>query len=392
MQRRRQFLKTAALGAAGLAFAPLSLASVPTERRLVLVLLRGGLDGLHAVAPYADKDYRRLRPRLALPAPGEENGVIDLDGYFGLHPSLSPLASLYRQGELLIAPAATTVYRNRSHFDGQNLLENGSNRPFGEKSGWLNRALTALNRSAADDRRLGLALGPNPPLVLQGEQPVATWAESPLPEADDEFLFRLAKTYAHDPLFAATLAKADNSMVPRDEDRPKGRNKALERSAQVAADFLARPSGPRLAVIEAGGWDTHFRQSARLRQQFSQLSAAFEALRRGLGDHWRQTTVLVVSEFGRTAAENGSEGTDHGVGGLALLAGGAVRGGRILDPWPGLTERALYEGRDLRPTLAYESLFKGVLLEGFGLSESTLEEQVFPNSRPLNALTGLLRS
>ena len=390
MLKRRAFLQQTALISSGLALAPLTMAALPTEQRLVLMLLRGGLDGLHAVVPHADQNYRKLRPRLGVPGPGEQGGVIDLNGYFGLHPELGELATLYRRGELLIAPAATTAYRNRSHFDGQNLLENGSNRPFGLKSGWLNRTLGILG---AGDQRLGLALGPTPPLLLQGDIAVATWADSPLPEVSDEFLFRLAKTYAHDPLFAATLAKADNRMAPAtDVTQGRGQGRALERSAQVAAELLARPAGPRLAVIEAGGWDTHFRQAARLSQQFAQLSAAVVALRQGLGERWRQTTVMVVSEFGRTVAENGSNGTDHGVGGLALLLGGAVRGGRILEPWPGLSERSLYEGRDLRPTVAYESLFKGVLRDGFGVPERALEEVVFPASRALAISEGLLRS
>jgi uncharacterized protein (DUF1501 family) len=389
---RRLFLKLSSAAGLTAALPRLAFATVPTENRLVLVILRGGLDGLHAVPPYADPAYSRLRPTLALAAPGQENGVLDLDGAFGLHPALAPLHRLYTAGELLVIPAATTRYRERSHFDGQNLLENGSGIPFGAKDGWLNRAIASL---AHGNRRLGLALGPAVPLVLQGTAPVTTWADSPLPKADEDFLTRLAYTYRNDPLFARTLADAQGSMSASIAGSMGGRatrGKEFETAAKAAVQLLARDDGPRIAVMESQGWDTHFAQNWRLAGLFEQLSAGLIALKDGLGAHWRDTVIIVVSEFGRTAAENGSQGTDHGVGGLALVLGGAVKGGRVAGAWPGLSQAALYEGRDLRPTTDYESLFKAALISRLGLAPAVVEDKVFPNSRALTPAENLFRT
>ena len=393
---RRRFLQLS--GAAGFAAAMprLGFAAAPTGNRLVIVILRGGLDGLHAVPPYADPEYARLRATLAVPAPGRENGALDLDGAFGLHPALAPLHPLYARGELLVFPAATTRYRQRSHFDGQNLLENGSGIPFGAKDGWLNRAIASLDQG---ERRLGLALGPAVPLLLQGPAPVATWAESPLPKTDEDFLKRVAYTYRDDPLFARTLAEAQGSMsaamdggMDRGMNGGAGRGRELLSAATAAAGLLARDDGPRVAVIESQGWDTHFGQNWRLANLLGQLSAGLVALKDGLGAHWRNTAVMVVSEFGRTAAENGSNGTDHGVGGLALLLGGAVKGGRVVGAWPGLGQAALHEGRDLRPTTDYESLFKAALIERLGVAPAVIEEKVFPDSRASAPARDLFRA
>ena len=392
MQGRRSFLKLGA--AAGLAAAGprLAFAAAPTDRRLVLVILRGGLDGLHAVVPYADPDYRRLRPTLALGAPGEENGARDLDGAFGLHPALASVRRFYARGEMLVVPAATTRYRARSHFDGQNLLENGTGVPFGARDGWLNRALWSLGRG---DRRLGLALGPAVPHVLRGRAPVAAWADSPLPRAGEDFLRRLAQAYRDDPLFARALAEARGAARPSMTEMPAGRDRRgheLETAATAAAELLARKDGPRIAVIESQGWDTHFGQDRRLSRLFSRLSAALDALEAGLGSRWRDAAVMVVSEFGRTAAENGSRGTDHGVGGLALLLGGAVRGGRVAGTWPGLGPADLHEGRDVRPTTAYESLFKAALIDHLGVAPAVVEDEVFPDSGELAPMENLFRA
>lgn len=391
---RRLFLKLS--GIAGLAGTQprLAFAAAPTENRLVFVILRGGLDGLHAVPPYADPMYHRLRPNLAVPRPGQAGGALDLDGGFGLHPGLAPLHDLYRRGELLVVPAATTRYRDRSHFDGQNMLEGGAGMPFGARDGWLNRAIASLDQ---DERRLGLALGPAVPLLLQGDAPVRTWAESPLPKTDADFLDRLAFTYRNDPLFMRTLADAQESREGMPEmagggGRRAPRGREFEAAAQVAAQLLAQPTGPRIAVMESRGWDTHFGQQWRLAGLLDQLAAGILALRDGLGAHWRDTAVMVVSEFGRTAAENGSRGTDHGVGGIALLVGGAVNGGRVTGRWPGLGANAQHEGRDVVPTTDYESLFKATLIDRLGIAPGLVEDRVFPDSRTSAPTQGLFRS
>ena len=203
MLERRSFLTGAAALAAlaPLASTRAAFAAAPTDRRFVLVLLRGGLDGLHALPPHGDRDYRRLRPTLAL----SPDPALDLDGYFGLHPALGDLMPLYRAGELLLVPAAATRYRDRSHFDGQNMLENGSGKPYGAQDGWLNRAILGLN---GGDRRLGLALGPSVPLILQGPAHIRSWSDSSLPAVDEDFLARITVAYQHDPLFAAALRDA----------------------------------------------------------------------------------------------------------------------------------------------------------------------------------------
>jgi len=382
--KRRTFVQLAT----GLALAGpgLALAAAPTDRRLVVVVLRGGLDALHAVPPTDDPDYRSARPTLAVPPPGQPDGALALDGVFGLHPKLAPLHPLYREHELFVLHAATTSYRGRSHFDGQNQLENGTGRPFGASDGWLNRAIAALYQGG----RLGLALGPSVPLMIQGDAGVATWADSPLPSVDEDFLDRLAHVYAPDASFASTFAQSRQTLVPSTAAIAE-RGKELTHAATVAADFLVRDDGPRIAVVESTGWDTHFSQQRRLDTLFEQLSAALLALRAGLREQWAQSVVVVVSEFGRTVAENGSRGTDHGVGGLALVLGGSVAGGRVVGDWPGLQTGQRHEGRDLQPANAYEALFKGLLIEHLDLSPKAIEARVFPQSAHLRPLSGLLR-
>lgn len=391
---RRDFLATssgallAALTASGAAFA-----QAPTDNRLIFVFLRGGLDGLHALAPFADPDYRRLRPTLALEQGSNGTGVLGLDGYFGLHPALAPLAPLYRAGELAFLPAAATAYRDRSHFDGQNMLENGSGVAYGARDGWLNRALFALN---GGDRRLGLALGPSVPLILQGPAPVQTWDDTTLPQVDADFLMRLGQMYRSDPLFLDALHEATGALKPdvdmaRFDDSPAlGRNFLM--SAQVAGDLLSRETGPRVAMLELTGWDTHYGQDRRLNRLLGVLAQGIGEMQQSLGPAWGKTAILVVSEFGRTAGENGAKGTDHGTGGLAMLAGGAVAGGRILGDWPGLAQSALYQGRDLLAVNPLEAVFKSVLLGHLGLGEAAIETAVFPHSTGFRPMDGLFRS
>lgn len=383
MLNRRHFLQAAAATALATRGA---FATVPGEKRFVFIFLRGGLDGLHALAPFADPAYRRLRPNLALGA----DAVHGLDGYFGLPRALAPLNRLFQGGELLLVPAVATRYRSRSHFDGQNLLENGSARPFGARDGWLNRAILGLNHG---DRRLGLSLGPTVPLILRGAAGIQTYAVSPLPEVDDDYLFRLEQVYRSDPLFAQAFAAARASAEPDVEGlggAPLARQD-FSLSARVAADLLSRATGPRIGVLEMQGWDTHFAQPGRLDTLLAALAGGIVALREGLGPAWRETVVMVASEFGRMAAENGSRGTDHGTGGLALLAGGAVAGGRIVGAWPGLSRTALFEGRDVAPVNAMESLFKAVLRDHLGVSERALSDVVFPGGGAERAFDGLIR-
>ncbi|MCZ6587340.1 MAG: DUF1501 domain-containing protein [Alphaproteobacteria bacterium] len=396
MLTRRKVIQTAGTAAllGSVAPARVAFAAAPTENRLAIVILRGGLDGLHAVPPYGDPRYRSLRPSITVPSPGQQDGALDLNGTFGLHPALAPLQKLYEQKQLLIVQAATTGYAQRSHFDGQNVLENGTNIPYGAQDGWLNRALLRLNDG---DRRLGLSVGHSVPLVMRGDARVQTWAPTNLPQADDDFLTRLAYVYEGDSMLSDALREARQSqdiasgMMDRGVATrgPRGQYKIL---SEAAGRLLASPDGPRIAVFEAGGWDTHFGQIFRLRQQLGELAAGLMTFKENLGPAWDKTAVIVLSEFGRTAAENGSRGTDHGVGGIALLLGGAVAGGRFIGDWPGLSERALYEGRDVQPTTDYRTLLKAMLRDRMGLDEAFIEDTVFPASRAVPAANGLFRS
>lgn len=383
MLTRRRFLHlTGASLAASLAASRVAFASAPTENRFVFVFLRGGLDGLHALAPFADTDYQRLRPSLGLKA----DQVHSLDGYFGLHHGLGALMPLWQAGELALIPAATTRYRDRSHFDGQNLLENGTGQPFGAGDGWLNRAIAGLN---GGDQRLGLSLGPSVPLILQGQARVQAWSNEQLPDLDEDFLARLAIVYRGDPLFAMALGEATGAPEPDMGGASETGN--FQIAAHAAADLLALEHGPRIAVMELGGWDTHVNQGGRLTGLLGRLSDGLMTLRAGLGPEWSRTVVMVASEFGRTAAENGNAGTDHGTGGLALLAGGAVHGGRILGAWPGLSNRALFEERDVLAVNSYEGIFKAILTGHLGLDPAYAERVVFPGSADLTPMDGLLR-
>jgi len=390
--RRRSFLRDGSAGLlSSLLLTRFAVAAAPTDNRLIVVVLRGGLDALHALPPHADPIYHQLRPQIGFGAPNSDLVATDLDGYFGLHPALTPLLPLYRSGDLSFLPAAATAYRARSHFDGQNMLENGSQRPFGARDGWLNRAIGHLN---AGDSRLGLALGPALPLLMQGDTRVQTWSDSGLPEVDPDFLLRLTQMYQHDALFADALHDARGTLKPNIDMETltdtRGQARDVRFTAQAAADLLTRPKGPRVAVMDMSGWDTHFAQERRLRTLLGTLAQAILDIKSGLGPTWSKTVVMVVSEFGRTAAENGAKGTDHGTGGLAILAGGAVKGGKIAGAWPGLHRSALYEDRDLRAVNAYESLFKFVLMQHLGLDEAIVEDNIFPNSADYHPLYDLL--
>ena len=369
------------------------------DSRFVLVILRGGLDGLAAVPPYAEPAYAQLRGALALSKPGTTDGVLDLDGTFGLHPALTNLHAMYRAREALVLHAAATPYRERSHFDAQNVLEAGSTAPSAGGSGWLNRALAALD--SAGDARGAVALADSVPLVLRGELAVTSWAPSQLPETDEDTLARVRRLYeAADPALAESLNGALEARAiagdAADERMGGGRGgQAIAPLASAAARFLSSLGGPRIAVLDAGGWDTHANQGAaqgQLAQRLRALDAGLQMLKTELGSHWSETAVLVVTEFGRTVAINGTRGTDHGTAGCAFVAGGAVAGGRVVADWPGLAARDLHENRDLRATTDLRSLFKAVLHERFGVSESALARTVFPSSDAVVPLEGVTLS
>ncbi len=387
MSSRRSVLGLIAGGAAGMwcGLPGLAFAAVPSERRLVVVLLRGGMDGLSAVPAIGDPDFRSARMGLA-PDPAS---VKPLDGMFALHPRLAALAAMYARGELAVLHAVATPYRDRSHFDGQNLLESGAEAPYVRDSGWLNRALAGL--SGAGGRSGGIALNTGMPLILRGSASVTSWSPATLPGPDQDTEQRLAQLYARtDPRLADAFSRA--AMANGVAARPGPGGRAFSGLMEAAARFLKQADGPRIAVVESGGWDTHVNQAAEagpLANNLASLDRGIDALRQDLGVLWDRTVVLAVSEFGRTVAQNGTRGTDHGTGGAMFVAGGAVRGGRVIADWPGLKAGQRHEGRDLMPTTDFRSVALGILREHLGLAEQQFAN-VFPAARPVRPFEGLV--
>jgi uncharacterized protein (DUF1501 family) len=392
---RRTFVISSLLGGAAAFLPRIPLAATRTDARFVLVILRGALDGLGAVPAYGDGNYASKRGQLAITAPAQK-----LDGMFALHPSMTHLYERFQQKELIVFHAIASPYRERSHFDGQDLLENGMSQLKGDRNGWLNRALPTLPaaKSRSTDK-VALALAQNVPLVLRGDAAVNSWAPSRLPNADGDTLERIADLYSTDEYFASRLqaAIAADGIAGEGMNAMQGKRDPLNGFSAVtsaAGKFLSASDGPRVAVIEVGGWDTHANQGAEQGQLANRLRAldqGLEQLRTSLGSVWKDTAMLVVTEFGRTVAVNGTRGTDHGTATCSFLLGGAVTGGRVMADWPGLATSDLYQQRDLKPTRDLRSVFKGVLAAHLGASESDLETKVFPDSRTAAPLEGLIR-
>jgi len=405
---RRGFLGLGVLAAGGALLRTRVAFALPDtgKSRFVLVIMRGALDGLAAVPPLGDRDYAELRRELALRPPGENGGALPLGGLFGLHPSLAFLQRCYAARELIVFHALASPYRERSHFDGQDVLENGSSRPHALQTGWLNRALGAAPRPGA--REAGVALGQNVPLVMRGPAAVTSWSSSKLMGLEEDTLARITDLYAGDALLSTRLADAlaanamaagdgaeDTAMMPPPA-APGARGTA--RYAEVvraAAGFLRREDGPKVAVFDTSGWDTHANEGGaqgQLAGHLGELDAGLATLHRELGPAWQHTAVLLVTEFGRTAAINGTRGTDHGTATVAFLAGGAVAGGRVIADWPGLSSHALYQGRDLAPTLDLRSVLKCLLSEHLAVPARALDQDVFPDSAAAKTLHGLMRT
>jgi uncharacterized protein (DUF1501 family) len=375
------------------------------DPRFLVIVLRGALDGLATVAPIGDPD---LRGDKALTTEGA-NAALALDGFFALNPAMPNVHRLYHAGQAAFVHAAATSYRERSHFDGQDVLESGLERPGTAEAGWLNRALAALEPAerTARKQREAFAVGPMTPLVVRGPAPVLSWTPPRLPPASEDTIQRLADLYRHtDPALArvleermglAAIARA-GGMENRPGKPPAGGGAAQVRaffaeSAGAAAKFLARPDGPRVGALAYDGWDTHQDEGAvggRLAALLGALDGAIAAIETGMGPAWSETVVAIVTEFGRTARINGTEGTDHGTGTVALLAGGAVRGGRVMSDWPTLKPAKLFEGRDLAPTTDLRAVIKGVLADHLGIGERALAETVFPDSAAARPMKGLV--
>lgn len=400
MTTRREILRAAGAAVFASNLPGLAFARADTDARFILVILRGAADGLAIAPPYGDGNYRRIRGELALPAPGDDRGLLKLDGLFGLHPSLSGIFELYRRKQALIVHAVASPYRDRSHFDGQDVLENGAAGVGLLRDGWLNRAIAPLGGSLGSE--VAIAMAQNTPLVLRGDNSVTSWAPSQLPDAEDSTIRRLQDLYSGDEFFATRLAQALDAQAIAAGDRAMSGmvsrgNEAqqMQTVAEATARFLSAEDGPRIAVIEVGGWDTHASQGASegpLANRLDNLDKGLDTLRKQLGTVWSDTVVAIVTEFGRTVAVNGTRGTDHGTGTAAILAGGAVSGGAVRCDWPGLQKANLYQERDLMPTTDLRSIFKGILSEHLGLPDSLLETIVFPDSQSAPASRDLIMS
>jgi uncharacterized protein (DUF1501 family) len=404
---RRKFLTAASLAAGGaLLTSRVAFAGAGGNSRLVVVILRGALDGLSAVPPHGDRDYAALRRELAIAAPGSAGGALPLDNLFGLHPSLTFLHESYKAHEAIVFHAIASPYRERSHFDAQDVLENGHARPHAVQTGWLNRALAAAEADKAARKELGVALGQNIPLVMRGPAPVASWSPSRLAALDEDTLDRITDLYANDPMLSKRLADALNadaiaSMAQEGGEesavlarREKGAARGYTEVIRAAAGFLKREDGPQVAVFDTTGWDTHANEGGaqgQLAVRLGALDSGLRILKEQLGPVWKDTAVLLVTEFGRTAATNGTRGTDHGTGAAAFLVGGSVAGGRVIADWPGLSSRSLHEGRDVKPTTDLRAVMKGLLADQLRVPSAALERDVFPDSAGARPINGLLR-
>ena len=375
---------------ARLAFAAPSNAKADKQQRLVTVLLRGALDGLAAVPPIGDPSWADLRGNAEAAARSRaltsaagiatvQAPMMPLDMTFALHPALANLHQWYLQKELLVVHAVASPYRERSHFDAQQLLESGGDRPFVQTNGWLGRALQSAGQPA-------MAFTTAMPLALRGAAGASTWTPTGRATSHQDLMMRVAQMYGDDVQLANALSQA---MGQQEMAMGAVDGAGLIGLAGQAGKFLSDPNGPRVAWLEAGGWDTHAQQANRLGRLLLSLDEALAVLRNALGKYWATTTVLVMTEFGRSAALNGTGGTDHGTGGVAFIAGGEVAGGRVLADWPGLARGQLLDGRDLKPTLDIRRLIGPVVQRQFALSTANLK-LTLPGA-PVG-LTGLYRT
>ena len=376
------------------------------DPRLLTIILRGALDGLATVAPVGDPGWGSLRGDKGLTLDGAKP-ALPLDDFFALNPAMPNLNAMYQAKQALIVHAVATPYRERSHFDGQDVLESGLTAPGAADTGWLNRALIAIEPGErVAPTRQAFAVGPVTPLVVRGPAPILSWSPSRVPPAGQDTVMRLLDLYRHtDPVLAralkervglAGIAGADGMQMGRGNPR-KGPGAAIQayfaEAAGAAAKFMSRDDGPRVGALAFDGWDTHADEGAtteKLAALLGALDGALGAVQTGMGDAWRDTVVVVTTEFGRTAKINGTDGTDHGTATVALLAGGAVKGGRVVADWPGVSDVSLYEGRDLKPTTDLRAVLKGVLRDHLHADERRLAAEVFPGSNGLHGLRGLV--
>jgi uncharacterized protein (DUF1501 family) len=431
-QRENQLTRRSALTAAAAAGLSVSFLgrtayaaadSALANKKLIVIICRGAMDGLSVSPPVGDANYADLRGRIAIAGFGQPDGALKLDDTFGLHPALKSVHALAMAGQGRIAPAVATPDRDRSHFEAQDVLESGGTVAYGAGSGWLNRTLQSL----APHRRIeALSVGAQAPLILRGPVQAASWSPGGLEGRDERLPRILTDLYAHDPLLgpalasgletqtmahaAAALAKAqaaeaappmglnssDAAMAAasaRPPANPRANADAARTLGTTVAKFMTGPGGPQIVAISVDNFDTHANQGAGtglLATRLSYLDNLVDGLTTGLGDQWRDTVIVVATEFGRTARVNGTGGTDHGTASTALVLGGGMTRGGIIGDWPTLQQARLFENRDTAPTMDMRALFKGVLAEHMGVGRRALDTTIFPDSAVAATATRVL--
>jgi len=374
------------------------------DPRFLAVILRGALDGLATVAPVGDADWVALRGDNALTFEGKTL-PLKLDDFFALNPAMPNLHRMYAANEAIVVHACATPYRERSHFDGQDLLESGLAKPGVSDSGWLNRALAGLAPGGRVNPKgsKAFAVGPVTPLVVRGSAPVLSWSPQRLLPASEDTVMRLIDLYRHSDPKLASVLEEHTKLAAIEKAGDMRQDSAIAGPAQVrvyfaevagtAARFLAQPDGPRVGALALDGWDTHVNEgiaNGRLSQLLGALDDALAAIETNMGPAWNETVVALVTEFGRTARINGTDGTDHGTATVALLVGGALKGGRVVADWPGLKSSDLHENRDLKPTTDLRAILKGLLKDHLRADDRVLAETVFPGSEHVAPMAGLI--
>jgi uncharacterized protein (DUF1501 family) len=398
---RRRFIKSAGVGFLALGLPPTFLVRAAAAQQsgrnkvLVVVFQRGGMDGLNVVIPFKDRAYYALRPSIAVaePAAGEEH-AIDLDGFYALHPALAPLKKLYDQGQLAIVHAAGSPDNTRSHFDAQDCMELGTPGIRSTPDGWLNRFLTEKQTSESAFR--GLAVTPQTPRILAGAE--ATLSLSSIEEFRPRNLTvasKLQRLYANaaDPLFRrggqslfdamARLRSIEIKIPPSTASYPPSR---FPVGLKQIARLIKADVGLEIAFTEIEGWDTHVAEggaTGQLANRLKELGEALAAFYQDVGDRMEDVVIVTMSEFGRTARENGNRGTDHGHANVMFVIGGRVRGGKVYGRWPGLAPELLYEGRDLDLTTDYRAVCGEVIVRHMGQRDLT---KIFPGFRASSSI------
>jgi uncharacterized protein (DUF1501 family) len=409
---RRSFLAAAASLGVAVSFVGRQAHAAAGAKKLVVVVCRGGMDGLSVAPPVGDPGYAALRGGIAL----KPDEVLKLDDTFALHPSLTAVHALAKQGQARIAPAIATPDRARSHFEAQDVLETGEAKVYGADSGWLNRTLEVMGPGKVE----ALSVGTTAPLILRGKIQAASWSPGKGVDEAARLPTLLQDLYKGDALLGPAFARgleteamaqaAMTAMAPapsspgmartmaqpamnqpggRPADNRQGRE-AARKLGSTLAGFMRQADGPQIAALSLDGFDTHAGQTGQIATRLTYLDAVLDGLHEGLGPDWKNTVVVAVTEFGRTARVNGTQGTDHGTASTALVLGGALKPGGIIGDWPTLSETALFENRDLSPTLDMRGLFKGVLVDHLGVDRADVEKKVFADSAGAKALTGLV--